>query len=54
MELGHSSEATSCAASEEFPNILWNPLVPYHVHKSFTGPYLEPDHSSTYHLNLSP
>jgi hypothetical protein len=53
VELSPSWEAASHSAIQEFPSILWNPKVHYHVHKCrSTGPYLEADESSPYHLIL--
>jgi hypothetical protein len=43
-----SWEAASCAATQEFPNILQN------LQESSTGPYPEPDQSSPYHPGLEP
>jgi hypothetical protein len=34
IELSPSWEAANCAATQEFPSILWNMKVYYHVHKS--------------------
>jgi hypothetical protein len=34
MELSSSSGAANCAATQEFPSILWNPNVHYCVRKS--------------------
>jgi hypothetical protein len=35
MELSPFQEATSCAATQELPSILWSLKVYYRVHKSF-------------------
>jgi hypothetical protein len=47
-------EAANCAATQEFPSILWNPKVNYRAHKEVSiGPYPEPDQSNPHHLTLS-
>jgi hypothetical protein len=63
MELSPSWEDAGCAATEDFPNILWNPegSLPFSQQPS-TGSYPEPDQSTpiylryisllSYHLHL--
>jgi hypothetical protein len=34
MELSRSREAASHLATQEYPNIIWNPKVHYHAHKN--------------------
>jgi hypothetical protein len=61
MEMSPSREAASCAAAQEFPNILWNPQVHQRVRNipplapilSQGNPvHTTPSHFSTIHLNI--
>jgi hypothetical protein len=43
MELSPYWEAASCAATEEFLNVLWNPKYNYNAHNEpFIGPCPKP------------
>jgi hypothetical protein len=52
MQPSPSWEAASRLATQEFPNILWNPKGHYLCSEDpYTGPYLEPHESSPYIYN---
>jgi hypothetical protein len=54
MELSLSSEAASCAASQESPSILMEPESSLaYSQEPFIGPYPQPDQSNPYPPILS-
>jgi hypothetical protein len=61
LELSPSWEAANCAATEEFPSVLWNPKFHYLVHKSpplvpipsqINSIYTIPPYLSKIHFNI--
>jgi hypothetical protein len=60
MKMSHSWEATSYAAAQKLPRILWNPMVHYRVHKSPTlvrflsqiDPHTTRSYISKIHFNI--
>jgi hypothetical protein len=51
MELNHFWEAANCAATQELPNILWNPKICYRVHKSLNPKRGNPVHTTPSYLS---
>jgi hypothetical protein len=60
MDLSLSWEVTSCSATQECPNILWNHKIHYHIHKNpllapiqrqINPAHTAPSYLSTIHFN---